>query len=103
MAKNFEDDLGKDALKDLAGQVETYRLQAELLGRMQVGRPLLDCPGCGLHEDELADLTVVVCLADEPGIDTGMRFLPADEEGGTWICPGCGSPVRTVPEGFEPT
>jgi hypothetical protein len=104
MAKNFKHDGNNpDPLKDLAGQVERYRLQAEELGRMQVGRPLLECPGCGLHEDELADLTVVVCREGAPGLDTGLRFLSQDEEDGTWLCPACFGLVRTRPEGLLPT
>lgn len=89
MAKEFDDDQGLHHLRDLAGQVERYRLQAEELGRLQAGRPLLECPACGLREDELADLTLVVCTPEEPGIDTGMRFEPLTDEGSRWICPAC--------------
>jgi hypothetical protein len=103
MAKHFEPNRDPGPLNDLANQVERYRLQAEELGRMQVGRPLLECPGCGLHEDELADLTVVVCTSDAQGTDTGLRFSPLDEEDGTWLCPSCMGLVRTSLEGAEPT
>ena len=87
MAKEFDSDRDLHHLRDLAGQVESYRQQAEELGRLQAGRPLLECPSCGLREDELADLTLVVCTRDEPGIDTGLRF--AEGEDGTWMCPSC--------------
>ena len=92
MPKESGNDHDKDPLMDLAGQVERYRLQAEELGRLQVGRPLLECPDCGFHEDELADLSVVVCSPDEPGVPTGLAFQPLDESGSTWLCPGCGLP-----------
>lgn len=94
MAKDFDEGRDRAHLRSLAGQVERYRLQAEELGRLQVGRALLECPSCGLHEDELADLTVVVCRPEQPGIDTGERFQPLDDEDATWICPGCGQPFR---------
>ena len=98
MAKEFDSDRDLHHLRDLAGQVETYRLQAEELGRLQVGRALLECPSCGLREDELADLTLVVCTVEEPGIDTGLRFA-GDE--GSWICPACHGLV-TLPNGSDP-
>lgn len=97
MSKEFDEEGDLDHLKDLAGQVDSYRRQAEELGRMQVGRPLLECPSCGFHEDELADLSVVVCSPDHPGTDTGLRFEPLDDEGSVWACPGCGLPVQ-VPD-----
>lgn len=103
MAKKSEDERDLNHLKDLAGQVERYHLQAQELGRMQIGRPLLECPGCGLYEDELADLTVVVCGIDAPGIDSGLRFEPLDEKDGTWLCPACHGLVLLSPEGPEPT
>lgn len=89
MAKEFESERDLHHLRDLAGQVDTYRLQAEELGRLQVGRPLLECPSCGLREDELADLTLVVCTPQEPETDTGLRFLSVDDGEETWICPAC--------------
>ncbi|MBK8804155.1 MAG: hypothetical protein IPN71_19270 [Fibrobacteres bacterium] len=76
-------------LHDLARQVERYRDQAEILGKLQAGRQLLECPSCGLHEDELADLSLIVATEDEPGQDTGLRFSPADDDAGRWICPNC--------------
>ena len=88
MAKEFDSDHDLRHLRDLAGQVESYRLQAENLGRLQAGRAFLECPSCGLREDELADLTFVVCTVGEPGIDTGLRF-EATSEDTTWICPSC--------------
>jgi len=88
VAGNFEDGCDPLPLREVAGQVESYRQQAEALGRMQVGRTLLDCPSCGLYEDELADLRVVCCFPEEPGKDTGLRFLPS-EGGETWMCPAC--------------
>jgi hypothetical protein len=95
MAKKFDSDHDLHHLRDLAGQVESYRLQAEKLGRLQAGRPLLECLSCGLREDELADLTFVVCTMDEPGIDTGLRF--AEGEDGTWMCPACQGLVQIAP------
>ena len=89
MAKEFESDRDLHHLRDLAGQVESYRLQAEELGRLQAGRSLLECPSCGLREDELADLTFVVCTVEEPGIDTGLRFEPVSEDKSSWFCPSC--------------
>ena len=88
MAKDFEQGRDRFPLRELAGQVESYRLQAEELGRMQVGRSLLECPSCGLYEDELADLRFMVCAAGKPGMDTGLRFLPI-EGGESWMCPAC--------------
>ncbi|HXP90792.1 MAG TPA: hypothetical protein VN931_07695 [Fibrobacteria bacterium] len=88
MAKDFEHGRDRLPLREVAGQVESYRRQAEELGRMQVGRPLLECPSCGLYEDELADLRFMVCAEDKPGVDTGLRFLPMDG-GDTWMCPAC--------------
>jgi uncharacterized protein (UPF0212 family) len=93
MAKEFDGDRDLHHLRKLAGQVESYRLQAEELGKMQVGRALLECPSCGLREDELADLTFVVCRAEEPAIDTGLRFV--ELEGGGWMCPSCQAVVPT--------
>lgn len=93
MAKEFDNDRDIHHLRDLAGQVESYRLQAEELGRLQAGRALLECPSCGLREDELADLTLVVCTAEEPNTDTGLRFV--EMEGGRWMCPSCHAVVRT--------
>ena len=92
MAKEFDSDRDLHHLRDLAGQVESYRLQAEELGRLQAGRALLECPSCGLREDELADLTLVVCAMDAPGIDTGLRFEESEE--GAWMCPSCHGLVR---------
>jgi hypothetical protein len=93
MAKEIDEEGDLEHLRRLAGQVERYRLQAEELGRLQIGRPLLECPSCGLHEDELADLSVVVCTEDAPGQDTGLRFQSLDDDG-TWLCPGCGQPFQ---------
>jgi len=91
MAKEFDSDHDLRHLRDLAGQVESYRLQAENLGRLQAGRAFLECPSCGLREDELADLTLVVCTVEEPGIDTGLRFLEIGDANSTWMCPVCQS------------
>ncbi|HNY31259.1 MAG TPA: hypothetical protein PKO15_10270 [Fibrobacteria bacterium] len=85
---------GSSPLEDLARQVERYRDQAEMLGTLQAGRKLLECPSCGLHEDELADLSLVVVTDDEPGLDTGLRFAALDEHSRTWVCPACGTPFE---------
>lgn len=90
--KNDSHSGSSDPLQDLALQVERYRDQAEALGKLQAGRQLLECPSCGLHEDELADLSLIVATENEPTIDTGLRFRQVDEEGETWLCPGCLSP-----------
>jgi hypothetical protein len=95
MAKEFDNDRDLHHLRDLAGQVESYRLQAEELGRLQAGRALLECPSCGLREDELADLTLVVSTPEEPGTDTGLRFV--ELEGGGWMCPSCHALVPPPP------
>lgn len=94
MAMEKREDQGgdEDPYGDLAGQVDNYRRQAERLGRLLSGRQLLECPSCGLHEDELADMTLVVATAQEPGVDTGLRFSAMDDTGSTWWCPSCGSP-----------
>lgn len=83
-----EDD---DALRRLAGQVESYHLQAEEMGRMLAGHRLLECPNCGLAEDALADLTLRVVHPDRPGEDCGLRFECLDDEGTDWTCPNCGT------------
>lgn len=80
-------------LQDLARQVERYRDQAELLGTLQTGRRLLECPSCGLHEDELADLSLIVATDEDPGQDTGLRFLPVEGDSPSWSCPACGMPL----------
>lgn len=85
-----------DPLKHLASQVDRYRQQAEDLSVLQTGRQLIACPQCGLHEDELADLSLAVCTEDRPGIDTGLRFAPIDDE--SWMCPACQGLVRTQPD-----
>jgi hypothetical protein len=100
VAGDDEDGCEPPPLREVAGQVESYRRQAEALGRLQVGRTLLECPSCGLYEDELADLRVVCCLPDEPGTDTGLRFLPM-EGGETWMCPACHGVVG-LPGGSDP-
>lgn len=84
-------DNDEDALRELAGQVESYHLQAEELGRMLAGHRLLECPNCGLAEDALADLTLRVIHPDRPGEDCGLRFEPLDEDETTWTCPNCGT------------
>ena len=86
------DDDREDPLRNLAGQVDHYRRQAENLQHLLTGRALLECPACGLHEDELADMTVIVVAVDLPGADTGLRFAAMDEDGSYWWCPGCGQP-----------
>ncbi|QQS04960.1 MAG: hypothetical protein IPK50_22215 [Fibrobacterota bacterium] len=88
--KNQEQSGSSSPLQDLARQVERYRDQAEILGKLQAGRQLLECPSCGLHEDELADLSLIVAAEDEPGLDTGLRFAPLDAGSEGWSCPGCG-------------
>lgn len=92
IGKPESDDAHEDPFGELAGQVDNYRRQAERLGRLLSGRHLLECPSCGLHEDELADMTMVVATAEEPGHDTGLRFSAMDDEARTWWCPACGSP-----------
>lgn len=87
VTKNSRDD---DPLRRLAEQVQTYSRQAEEVGRMVTGHPLLACPACGLAEDALADLTVRVVHPDHPEVDTGLRFEAADESETVWTCPGCG-------------
>jgi len=99
IGKPESDDAHEDPFGELAGQVDNYRRQAERLGRLLSGRQLLECPSCGLHEDELADMTLVVAAADQPGIDTGLRFLVMDDEGAVWSCPSCGSPFSAGPAG----
>lgn len=81
----------EDALRELAGQVETYHRQAEEVGRMLVGHHLLECPNCGLVEDALADLTLRVVHPDHPDEDTGLRFEAMDDDGTVWKCPNCGN------------
>jgi hypothetical protein len=90
-------DPSEDPLRNLAGQVDNYRRQAENLQHLLNGRGLLECPGCGLHEDELADMTVLVATRDRPGEDTGLRFEAMDDAGATWWCPSCGTPFSTAP------
>jgi rubrerythrin len=97
MENQERDDAHEDPLQKLAGQVDNYRRQAEHLGRLLSGRALLECPSCGLHEDELADMTRIVATAEEPGEDTGLRFSSMDDEETTWICPGCGLPFSPDP------
>lgn len=93
------DDDHQDPLRKLAGQVDHYRRQAENLQHMLAGRTLLECPSCGLHEDELADMTVIVASQDAPGQDTGLRFAAMDDDESTWWCPGCGQPfAQASPE-----
>ena len=94
-SKSDRDGAHEDPFGELAGQVDNYRRQAERLGRLLSGRQLLECPNYGLHEDELADMTLVVVTGDEPGIDTGLRFSAMDDENRTWWCPSCGSPFST--------
>jgi len=98
MENQERDDAHEDPLRNLAGQVDNYRRQAERLGRLLSGRALLECPSCGLHEDELADMTRIVAADVQPGEDTGLRFTALDD-GATWLCPSCGSPF--APEGLE--
>jgi len=98
MENQERDGAHEDPRRKLAGQVDNYRRQAEHLGRLLSGRALLECPSCGLHEDELADMTRIVATDEEPGTDTGLAFSPLDD-GATWLCPACGSPF--VPEGIE--
>lgn len=97
--KPESDDAHQNPFGELAGQVDNYRRQAERLGRLLSGRQFLECPSCGLHEDELADMTLVVATTEEPGQDTGLRFAAMDEEGATWWCPSCGSPFSAGPPG----
>lgn len=85
--KNTRDD---DPLRRLAEQVQTYSRQAEEVGRMVTGHPILVCPACGLAEDTLADLTIRVVHPDHPDEDTGLRFEAADESEAVWTCPACG-------------
>lgn len=92
MENQERDEAHEDPLQKLAGQVDNYRRQAEHLGRLLSGRALLECPSCGLHEDELADMTIIVATEDEPGDDTNLRFAPLDDDETTWLCPGCGLP-----------
>lgn len=80
-----------DALRRLAGQVESYQRQAEEVGSMLAGHHLLECPNCGLAEDALADLTLRVVHPDRPGEDTGLRFEALDDDETTWNCPNCGN------------
>ncbi|MEK7391975.1 MAG: hypothetical protein AAB214_05345 [Fibrobacterota bacterium] len=94
MEKQERDDAHEDPLRKLAGQVDNYRRQAERIGRLLSGRALLECPSCGLHEDELADMTRIVATEDRPGEDTGLNFSPLDD-GATWLCPACGSPFAS--------
>ena len=99
MAMEKREDQGgdEDPYGDLAGQVDNYRRQAERLGRLLSGRQLLECPSCGLHEDELADMTLIVATAEEPARDTGLRFCALDERESTWSCPSCGLPFSLDP------
>ena len=90
------DDAHEDPFGELAGQVDNHRRQAEHLGRLLSGRQLLECPSCGLHEDELADMTRIVASAEEPGQDTGLRFAAMDDEETTWLCPSCGLPFAPI-------
>ena len=97
MEKRTPDEPSEDPLQKLAGQVDNYRRQAENLQKLFNGRSLLECPGCGLHEDELADMTVLVATRDRPGVDTGMRFAAMDDQETTWWCPSCGTPFGADP------
>lgn len=72
--------------------MERYRDQAEMLGALQTGRKLLECPWCGLHEDELADLSLIVATEEDPRTDSGLRFQALDDDPERWLCPGCQSP-----------
>jgi uncharacterized C2H2 Zn-finger protein len=81
---------GNDPIRQLAEQVDLYSRQAEEVARMVVGHHLLECPGCGLAEDALADLTVRVVHPDHPGDDTGLRFESLEDDAESWSCPNCG-------------
>ena len=74
-SKSDRDGAHEDPFGELAGQVDNYRRQAERLGRLLSGRQLLECPNCGLHEDELADMTLVVVTGDV--FDDGVSAAPA--------------------------
>jgi hypothetical protein len=97
MENRTPDEPGQDPLQKLAGQVDNYRRQAENLQHLLRGRGPLECPRCGLHEDELADMTVVVAERDRPGQDTGLRFAAMDDQEATWWCPSCGTPFTPDP------
>jgi len=97
MENQERDEAHEDPLRKLAGQVDNYRRQAEQLGRLLSGRALLECPSCGLHEDERADMTRIVSTEEDPSRDTGLRFSPLDDDESTWLCPGCGLPFSPDP------
>lgn len=83
-------DIRGGAWIDLATQVESLRRQAEDLHAILSGRPLLECPQCGLFEDTTAEMLTITSFPDAWGVDCGLRFLSLDEEGSTWFCPRCG-------------
>lgn len=62
--------------------------QADALGIFMDDRELLDCDGCGLHEDITAQGKLITSMEGHLGQDSGLRF---DELGDhAFRCPQCG-------------
>jgi hypothetical protein len=87
------DDLLK-AIKPLAAEIPKLQKRMKALGMFANDRELLDCPHCKLEEDVTSSGMLITCNPDSPGVDTGLRFIPADEREAWWHCPGCGTEFR---------
>mgnify|MGYP000859459029 CR=1 FL=1 len=80
----------------LARQLVELKAQASQLGLFTDDRELLTCPQCGLAEDVLIDGRLVTWHGCGDGRDTGLRFMPLDDEDRRFSCPECGCEV--IPE-----
>jgi len=86
--KNPADILQRSLLRKIK---QVHRL-AQKAGLFLNDRELLSCDNCGLLED--VDITgrLITYKSGEAVFDSGMRFEKG--EGGTYVCPVCGSPAR---------
>ncbi len=82
--------------KYLHREIARVHRLAQAAGLFMEDRDLLLCSRCGLLEDVGRYGLLMTYPADNPPVDSGLRFKK--DKRGRYICPNCGAVVRTDKE-----
>lgn len=79
-----------EQIKPLAAEIKRLQKQLQAAGGFANHRELLECPHCKLAEDVTVANILITSHPLTPEVDTGLRFVPADDQEKFWRCPACG-------------
>lgn len=86
----------------LAKEINSLKAKIKEAGGFAEDRELLECSSCGLLEDVSFDGMWLVYKKGDEQKDTGLRFIPLDNEDILFKCPVCKLEVKApVPEEIQ--